>query len=549
MLNVHRLLAEAPPLPALARLPRYRWLVVGTVCVGAFLGQLDASIASLVLPTLEDVFQAPVAAIEWVALAYLLTLAALVVPIGRLADLLGRKALYVAGFVVFIVGSGLCGLAPTLGWLIVFRVLQAFGAALLQANSVAIIAAAARPNELGRAIGVQGAAQAVGLAVGPSVGGLLIARLGWQWVFYIAVPFGVVGAALGWLILPLTAHAPRAETEAERFDWLGASLFGPAIALGMLSLTYGNVWGWTSPRLIALATATAAALALFVAVERRARFPLIDFALFQSRVFVSGISAGLLSYAVLFGSLFLLPFELQRVQGHGPAEAGFLLSPIPVALGLIAPWGGILADRFGSRGPTVVGMLLAAVALLAVAIAPGAPLPLLLGLLGVLGLGVGLFTPANNSAIMGSAPPHRRGVAAGLLNMTRSLGTSLGVAAVGTLMGLSLAARLGRPETSTLNVPLAALQLAIQVVLVVLAGLAVATALLSLTRGAPTPVGAAPPVPSGLLDEDALAALVPTTTAETNAHDGALTRDTRHEPSAARRADGPSRPASTSKNA
>src|SRR5712691_10957789 len=190
----------------MANWPAYRWLVVGTVCLGAFLGQLDASIAGLVLPTLEDVFNAPVASVEWVALAYLLTLAALVVPLGRLADLLGRKMLYTWCFVIFITGSALCGIAPALSWLIAARVLQAFGAAMLQANSVAIITAAVPRRALGRAIGVQGAAQAVGLSVGPSVGGLLIQTLGWQWVFFIAVPVGLIGTVVAWLVLPRTTR-------------------------------------------------------------------------------------------------------------------------------------------------------------------------------------------------------------------------------------------------------------------------------------------------------------------------------------------------------
>ncbi|HLI26597.1 MAG TPA: MFS transporter [Chloroflexota bacterium] len=479
-----QLLAEHPPLARLARLPYYRWLVVGTVCVGAFLGQLDASIASLVLPTLEQVFEAPVAAVEWVALAYLLTLAALVVPVGRLADLFGRKALYTAGFAVFTLGSALCGVAPTLGWLIACRVLQAVGAALLQANSVAIIAAAARPRELGRAVGVQGAAQAIGLAVGPSVGGLLIAALGWQWVFYIAVPFGLAGVVLGWLVLPVTAREPQATAQGERFDWLGAVLLAAAIALGLLALTYGGLWGWTSPRLLATAGAAAILLVAFVSWEGRVRSPLVDFELFRQRVFSASIVAGLLSYAVLFGSLYLLPFALQRAQGQGPAATGLLLSPIPLAIGLLAPVGGLLADRLGARPPTVAGMLVAAAALLSLALAPHAPLPVVLGVLGVLGAGVGAFTPANNSAIMASAPPHRRGVAAGLLNMTRSLGTSLGVAVAGTLLQVRLAARLGHPVQSTLDVPAAALQAAFQEVLVALAGVAVLAGLLSVARGA-----------------------------------------------------------------
>src|SRR5712692_5472744 len=204
------LFLEQPPAERMLRLPHYRWLVVATVCVGAFLGQLDASIATLVLPTLEEAFHADLASVEWVAIAYLLTLAALVVTFGRLADMTGRKLLYNAGFIVFILGSALCGLAPDLGLLIAFRVLQGVGAAMLQANSVAIIAAVVPRWERGRAIGVQGAAQAVGLSVGPSVGGLLIGTLGWQWVFFIAVPFGLLGTLLAWIILPQTVRAGEA---------------------------------------------------------------------------------------------------------------------------------------------------------------------------------------------------------------------------------------------------------------------------------------------------------------------------------------------------
>jgi EmrB/QacA subfamily drug resistance transporter len=477
-------LAERPPLARLARLPYYRWLVVGTVCVGAFLGQLDASIASLILPTLERVFEAPVAAVEWVALAYLLTLAALVVPVGRLADLLGRKTLYTAGFAVFTAGSALCGLAPTLGWLIACRALQAAGAALLQANSVALIAAAARPRELGQAVGIQGAAQAIGLAVGPSVGGLLIGALGWQWVFFIAVPFGLAGALLGWLVLPTSAHAAGGPAEAERFDWPGAGLLAAAIALSLLALTYGGLWGWTSPRLLATAAAALGLLVAFLRVERRTPCPLIDGRLVRERAFSTGIAAGLLSYAVLFGSLYLLPFALQRGQGREATATGLLLSPIPLAIGLVAPLGGLLADRLGARWPTVVGMLVTAGALLGLALAPLADIPLLLAWFTLLGAGIGAFTPANNSAIMASAPPHRRGVASGLLNMTRSLGTSLGVAVVGTLLQARLAARLGYVPRGTLAVSPLVFDSAVREVLVVLAGVAGLAALLSAVRGA-----------------------------------------------------------------
>jgi EmrB/QacA subfamily drug resistance transporter len=460
----------------LARSPGYRWLVVGTVCVGAFLGQLDASIAGLVLPTLERVFNAPVALVEWVAISYLLTLAALVVPFGRLADLTGRKSLYTAGFLVFIVGSALCGLAPDLGWLVAARVLQAVGAAMLQANSVAIITAAVPRSELGRAIGVQGAAQAVGLSVGPSVGGLLIEHLGWEWVFFIALPFGLVGTLLGWVVLPQTAHAPDQAQNPRGFDWAGTFLSSASIALALLVLTVGGTWGWGDVRTLGLSFLAALLLGGFLVVERASVSPLVDLRLFASRLFSTGIAAALLSYAVLFGSLFLLPFYLERVLGHSPAETGLLLSPIPVALGILAPIAGVLTDRVGPRPPTVVGMGFAAVALAILGLVSHPPLPVVLGLLVVLGVGLGLFTPANNSAVMVSAPASHLGVAGGVLNMTRSLGTSLGVALSGAVLAAILGAMLGTRVLDTLSVPTPALDAALHQTLLFLAGLAILAA-------------------------------------------------------------------------
>jgi EmrB/QacA subfamily drug resistance transporter len=475
---------EREPLPRLAAWPAYRWLVVGTVCLGAFLGQLDASIAGLVLPTLEAAFDAPVASVEWVAIAYLLTLAALVVPLGRLADLLGRKMLYTWGFLAFIAGSALCGFAPSLAWLIAFRVMQAFGAAMLQANSVAIITAAVPRRALGRAIGVQGAAQAVGLSVGPSVGGLLIDALGWQWVFFIAVPFGILGAVLGWFVLPRTSRSAAVEavTEPEGFDWMGAVLLGLAVALLLLALTFGNTWGWTS---LTLALTLGLAVACFVSfwlAEQRSPSPLIEPGLLRVRSFSLGLLAGLLSYAVLFGCLFLMPFYLERILGRSAAQTGLLLTPIPIALGILAPIAGTLTDRIGPLWPTVLGMLGAAIALASLALVPSITLAETLGLLALLGIGLGLFTPPNNAAVMGSAPANRLGVAGGILNMARSMGTSLGVAATGAVLAIRLSAQLGIQSARTLDAPPAALLPAFHETLLFLAGLAILAGLLSTVR-------------------------------------------------------------------
>ncbi|HLZ28763.1 MAG TPA: DHA2 family efflux MFS transporter permease subunit [Chloroflexota bacterium] len=476
--------AEHPPLASLAAWPGYRWLVVGTVCIGAFLGQLDASIAGLVLPTLEGVFSAPVASVEWVAIAYLLALAALVVPLGRLGDLVGRKVLYTWGFVVFVAGSALCGFAPGLGWLIVFRVAQAVGAAMLQANSVAIITAAVPRRVLGRAIGVQGAAQAVGLSIGPSVGGLLIDSLGWRWVFFIAVPFGLLGTILAWLVLPWTPRTSDADAarDVEHFDWLGTLLLGPLVGLILLSLTYGNSWGWASPALLSAAGLATACLALLVYVELRSASPLIDLQLLRVRSFSRGLAAGLLAYAVLFGSLFLIPFYLERVLGETAAQTGLLLTPVPIALGIMAPIAGTLTDRIGPGPPTVAGMAIAALALAGLALAPSLSLVVTLGLLAILGIGIGLFTPPNNSAVMGSAPATRLGVAGGILNMTRSLGTSVGVGVTGAVLAVRLSARLGAQVQTTIDAPIAALLPAFHETLLFLAGLAMLAAVVSSTR-------------------------------------------------------------------
>ena len=486
-----RWLREPAPLARLERLPAYPWLVVGTVCIGAFMGQLDASIAQLVLPTLEAVFHARLSSVEWVALAYLLTLAALLAPVGRLADMVGRKLLYTAGFIVFVAGSALCGAAPGLAFLIGARVLQAAGAALLQANSVAIVTVAAGPDRRGRASGTQGATQAGGLSVGPALGGLLISALGWRWVFYIAVPAGIAGAAMGWLVLPRTAGLQARQP----FDLPGAGLLAAALVAAMLVLSKGEVWGWLSPAAIGLALVALAAGAAFVRRERRARAPVVDLKLFRARDFLLGNVTGLLSYAVTFGAFLLIPFELERVHGDTALHAGLLLTAVPVALGLVAPLSGAWSDKVGARPPTVTGMGIAAIALLLLALlAQRETGPQIVAPLAALGVGLGLFTPANNSAIMGSAPPSRLGVAGGVLNMMRSLGTSIGVALAGTALSVGLHVLGGRAE-NTLTAPAAHVALAMRAALLLLALLALAAGLLSLPRGParPSPAPLAPP--------------------------------------------------------
>jgi len=344
---------EPPPAASVARLPSYWLFVIGTVCIGAFMGQVDSSIAQLLLPKLELEFNARLSTVSWVAVSYLLAMAAFLPIFGRLADMMGRKLLYTGGFLLFVLSSALCGLAPSLPVLIAFRVLQGIGAALLSSNSVAIVVAAAGPARRGRALGILSAAQAIGLSTGPALGGLVLDLLDWRWVFWINVPVGLAGTILGWFLLPPTKDLP----DEGRFDWKGALLIAPALTAVVAMLNEGYAWGVTSLTLIGCALLALILLTLFVRCERRAETPLIDLALFRRGAFLTGNVAGLLSYAALFGLFFLMPFMFVRVYQESIFSAGLRLSIVPVMLGLVAPVGGALYDRLGARLLTASGML------------------------------------------------------------------------------------------------------------------------------------------------------------------------------------------------
>lgn len=465
---------EPEPAPLFAGLSSYRWLVIGVVSIGAFMGQVDASISQLLLPSLEKAFGARLASVSWVAVAYLLTMAALMPIFGRLADMLGHKLLYTAGFVVFVIGSGLCGFAPNLTVLVGARVLQAIGGALLSANSVAIVVAAAGAEERGRGIGIQAAAQAVGLCAGPVIGGILLGSLGWQWVFWINVPFGLAGAIAGWLILPRTRHLAKDQ----RFDLRGALLLGPTLTAFMIVLNEGHAWGVTSPAFIATAIAGVVLLVLFVRTEMRSAAPLLDPRLLYSRAFAAANAGSLMSYALLFGVMLLMPFVFERAYLDDPLAAGLRLSIIPIAISLFSPLSGILYDRFGPRLPTLAGMAVCAAGLgllLAALENGGDDLLYVMVALGIFGVGQGLFTAANNSAIMAAAPPDLTGEAGGMLNVTRAFGISLGIASASAVLTWRLA-MMGAASGGTVDVAPATMLAASREVVVFLLFFTVAAA-------------------------------------------------------------------------
>ncbi len=421
-----RLLVEPRRLEAVRERPNAYWFAVGAVGVGAFMGQLDASIVTIAFPTLQRAFNVHVGAVTWVGLSYLISLVAFVTIVGRFADMAGRKLLYVYGFGLFAAASAGCALAPNLPALVGLRAVQGVGAAMLQANSLAIINIAAPQGKLGRAIGVQGAAQALGLALGPSVGGALIAAGGWRLIFFVNVPVGVLGIAAGLAFIPRSRHL-RARAP---LDWSGLAVFVPAICALLIAISLGDTWGWGSGIIITLFTLGVFFGIAFFVRERAARHPMIDLALFRQRAFSAGIASGLLGYLVTFGTLLVMPYLLERGLGLATSTAGLELMAMPLLLGAVAPLAGRIGDAIGVRLLTSGGMVLVAAALFVLGGTAPSIAAVAVGL-AVAGIGLGCFIPANNASVLATVPRDQSGEASGVVNVTRATGTSLGLALTG----------------------------------------------------------------------------------------------------------------------
>ena len=452
-------LLREPARPAAIREhPLAPWFAVGAVCFGAFMGQLDASIVTVAFPALQRQFGAGLASVQWVSLAYLLVLTALLVPAGRWSDRIGRKLMYLYGFVIFAASSAACGLAPSLAALVVLRVIQAAGAALLQANSVALVVTSVPAQTRRAALGVQAAAQAVGLAAGPVIGGLLVAAAGWRWVFFLNVPVGLVAVVAGCCLLPRT-RGPAGQLLSDRApadcdlpgcaravrpgtDPGGTVLLAAATTAGMLAISALSGLGvpaWTAAACAAVAALTGAAL---LRHERRVAAPLLDLRTMAASGTSSALLGALCAYLVLFGPLVLFP-QVVTARGGSAESAGLLLTALPCGFGLAAA----VADRllpasWLNRRRCLLGGIITAGS--AAALAVPAPDAVSVVLLGLLGVGLGSYTPANNAEIMAAVPAKDAATAGGMVNMTRGIGTALGVAVV--TLGLHAGGLLGAPD-------------------------------------------------------------------------------------------------------
>jgi EmrB/QacA subfamily drug resistance transporter len=449
-----------------------QWWTLGAVSVGLFMIMLDNTVVNVALPAMQRSLHIGLSELEWVVTGYALTFAAFMLTGGKLADLLGRRLIFMLGLTVFTGASLACGLAPNGGFLIGARVVQGLGGALMNPATLSIITATFPPRQRGTAIGIWAGVSAMALAIGPLVGGLLTEHVNWNWIFFINVPIGIVGL----LAIPLFIDESRDTSHEQRPDVPGLLTSG----IGLFSLTYAfiesNNYGWGSTRILVAFAVAAVSLVSFVVLELRQRLPMLDLSLFRNRTFTGANTAMLFVGLAMFGTFFYVSLYMQNVLHYSPVEAGASFLPMTCLIILIAPRAGKLSDRFGSRWLVGGGMTLLAVMLLYYsrlgahesfwAILPG----LLIG-----GVGMGSTMTPTTAAAMSSVPVAKAGVGSAVLNSMRQVGGSLGIAVMGAIVaaGAGAGAAAARTPDAFLHGFHDALRVA---ALLALAGAIVATA-------------------------------------------------------------------------
>ena len=407
-----------------------KWLVLIAIGMSTFMSALDTSVVNTVLPVITKSFDSHIATVEWVVIIYLLIVSGLLLSFGRLGDISGHRIVFLIGFSIFILSSALCGMSTSIELLVVFRGMQALGAAMLAANSPAILTKSFPDSQRGQALGLQATMTYLGLTVAPSLGGWLTDLVSWRAVFYINIPVGLFALTLAWLFIPVDGR----KNSDESFDFQGALLFLAGLVALLLALNQGYAWGWTSFPIIGLFVFSALFLSIFISVERNKMNPLLDLNLFKNRVFSASVISGVLNYIAVFSILLLMPFYLLQGREFTPSQAGLLLTVQPIVMAMVAPISGSLSDRIGTRIPSVMGMLVLTLGIFLMSRLGPASSIIQIGLtLAIVGFGTGTFISPNNSAIMGAAPRERQGIAAGLLATARSTGMVLGVGLAGAI--------------------------------------------------------------------------------------------------------------------
>lgn len=430
-------------LQTIARSPSHKWWVFGTIAIGIFFNVVDHGSVLVALPEIEAYFKTDLPTVQWVVVAYALAISVLVLPMGRLGDMMGRKRVYVVGLVIYLVSAALAGLSVNMTMLITARVFQGIASAMIQGIAMAMIISAFPSNERGKALGSNMSVVGSGAIAGPALGGLLVSALGWRSVFFVNVPVGVIIILASLLILGKGQdEQATGEGGSPRFDWLGAVLSGGVLLAFLLVVGNGDRWGWTSYLVTGGALLFAALFLVFVWWELRVPSPILELRLFQRKLVALGVAASWISFFGAAATRFMMPFYMQRLLGLSPRDVGLLMIPAALCMIIVGPLSGRLSDKFGWRMLTMGGMAISASAsfILASSLAERSPVILIVAMLMFQSTGMGMFNSPNNSSIFSAVERSRYGVVAALTQLVRNsanvVSVALATTAVVTVMGL-----------------------------------------------------------------------------------------------------------------
>jgi EmrB/QacA subfamily drug resistance transporter len=407
-----------------------KWWTLGAVAFGLFMIMLDNTVVNVALPSIQRDLGADLSSLEWIVAGYALTFAALMLIGGKLADAYGRRLIFVTGIVIFTLASLACGLAGTEDQLIAARIVQGAGAALMNPATLSIIAATFPPRQRGAAIGIWAGVSALALAIGPLVGGLLTEHVGWEWIFFVNIPVGILGIAASLLLI----DESKDETHV-RLDLPGLA----TSALGLFALTYGlieaNTYGWGSGRIVGSFVVAALALVGFVMLERRQRAPMLDLNLFRNGTYTGANVVVLLVALAMFGVFFFVSLYMQNILGYSAVQAGAAFLPLTILIILVAPIAGRTSDRIGSRWLMTAGMTLLAVQLVYFSqLGTNADFWNLLPGMLIGGVGMSLTMTPSAAAATRAVPVEKAGVGSAVLNAFRQVGGSVGIALMGAIV-------------------------------------------------------------------------------------------------------------------
>jgi EmrB/QacA subfamily drug resistance transporter len=416
-----------------------KWWTLAAVSFGLFMIMLDNTIVNVALPTIERSLHLKISELEWVVTGYALTFGALMLTGGKLADLMGRRAIFVLGLVIFTLSSLACGLAGSASVLIGARVVQGVGAALMNPATLSIITVTFPPKQRGTAIGIWAGISALALAIGPLTGGLIVENLNWNWIFFINVPIGVLAILAAFAFIPESR-----DTSAEQRPDLAGQFTS---ALGLFALSYGlieaNGYGWTSSRILGAFALAVVSLAAFVVLEMRQRLPMLDLSLFRNRGFAGANTVMGFVGLAMFGIFFYVSLYVQQVLGYSPVQAGASFLPWTVLIILLAPVAGKLSDRLGPRRFVTTGMAIIAGSMVVFSrVGLGASYWQLLPGMLLGGLGMSIAMAPTTAAAMHSVRPEKAGVGSAVLNSMRQVGGSLGIAIMGAIVASGISSSL-----------------------------------------------------------------------------------------------------------